>query len=43
MKFACSMGFSRLWRIEWCDRCLRHVTGRDYTRNETHAFTGSRP
>ena len=25
VKFACSMGFP-LWRIEWCDRHLCHVT-----------------
>jgi len=31
IKFACTWGF-RLWRIEWCDRYLCHVTGSDATR-----------
>jgi len=25
MRFACSVGFSAMWQIEWCDRHLCHV------------------
>ena len=36
MKFAYSMGFW-LWRIEWCDRHLCHVTGSDHITKCQHS------